>query len=167
MIAFDSKRASGAAAYHHKRDELVFDLELRAIEIVDTYAFEGLILHELGHRAAPLLTRSRRSVLYFGAAVLFVASWWYLLVPSAPIVPMLLFAFGLFLSMLGLAFFVALSWLCEFRADDYACDHGGIARAAAFLNWIEVVPEREGARWTHPPTLMRYHRQLRRASLPR
>ncbi len=59
-VLFDASRSQpGLAAYYCPTDELILHPNL-AVERPDLYCYEGLILHELGHRASPAPLRARR-----------------------------------------------------------------------------------------------------------
>jgi len=161
-VVFDKRKPLGLVAYHYPHDELALDPDFLAVERTDLYCHEGLILHELGHRAAPTLLRVRR---YLCAllllATLFLAVGGYIDLAGANIGAATI---GLLLAATAaeaVAVWI-LSWVSEFAADDYMCDQGGIARAIAMMDLINPCP----GMWTHPPTPMRLHRQLRRTGLP-
>ncbi len=161
-VVFDKRKSLGLAAYHYPHDELALDPDRLAVERTDLYCHEGLILHELGHRAAPTLLRVRRYLcVLLLLATLFLAVGGYIHLAGANIgaatIGMLLAA----TAAEAVAMWI-LSWVAEFAADDYMCDQGGIARAAAMMNLIDHYP----GTWTHPPPPMRLHRQLRRTGLP-
>ncbi len=160
-VVFDKRKPLGQVAYHYPHDELALDPDFLAVERTDLYCHEGLILHELGHRAAPTLLRVRRYLCVLLLATLFLAVGGYIHLAGANIgaatIGMLLAA----TAAEAVAVWI-LSWVAEFAADDYMCDQGGIARAAAMMDLIDHCP----GMWTHPPTPMRLHRQLRRTGLP-
>ncbi|QSE87813.1 hypothetical protein JWS13_03885 (plasmid) [Rhodococcus pseudokoreensis] len=167
-VVFDRQRALGLAAYHYKTDDLVLNPEVRGrsdfgVDWFVGYWFEGLILHELGHRAEATLLRARWWPVV-GAGGLLVAAALVDLFWELPIV-YVGFVIGLLLLLLGALAFIPLSWLCEFRADDFMCDHGGIVRAASCLDMIETQAQ-GGNDLLHPTHRLRFRRQIRRASLP-
>jgi len=159
-VLFDASRSQpGLAAYYYPTDELILHPNL-AVERPDLYCYEGLILHELGHRASPAPLRARRWIrLLLPAAVVFGLPG-YIDLAAPNLSAIVLLAMMAAIAAGAIAVWI-LSWLAEFAADDYTCDHGGIARAAAML---ELIDNHRG-KWSHPPTRMRLHRQLRRAGL--
>ncbi len=74
-VVFDKRKSLGLAAYHYPHDELALDPDFLAVERTDLYCHEGLILHELGHRAAPTLLRVRRYLCVLLLATLSLSRW--------------------------------------------------------------------------------------------
>ena len=145
---FDKRKPLGQVAYHYPHDELALDPDFLAVERTDLYCHEGLILHELGHRAAPTLLRVRRYLCVLLLATLFLAVGGYIDLAGANIgagtISLLLAA----TAAEAVAVWI-LSWVSEFAADDYMCDQGGIARAAAMM--VDLIDPCPGM-WTHPPS---------------
>ena len=172
VITDVTSKTGGIAAYYVESDTLYVDPGWAQLIVDDPelYASTGMVLHELGHRA------DRR------IAVWRMRSYWWPVYFIAPTMfPLLLIGqfmqqtwawvamSGLF-AVWGLIFifvFIPLSWYAEFRADDFCCDTGGISKAAMFLFVLCDVRLPFGsalrAMVTHPPSGMRFRRQMRRA----
>ena len=171
-ISSELSRTGGIAAYHVEPDKLYLDPAL-AQGISDdpgSYYGTGVVLHELGHRA------DRKLMLWRLRSV-----WWttYAIALPMPVLltigtwaqqPWALTAMGVLIALWSIVFLVVrvpLCWYSEFRADDFCCDVGGIARAAIVLTVFSELRLTFGkalaARLTHPPTSMRLRRQMRRA----
>lgn len=172
VVTDDVRKTSGLAAYHVETDTLYLDSALahQLTEDPGSYFGTGVILHELGHRSDRQLMLWR-----------FRAFWWPIYASMLPMLALLVigtwtnrpWVWATMAAMVAvwvvivLFFCVPLAWYSEFRADDYCCDVGGIARAAAVLSGLCDIRLPWGralaAGLTHPPSGMRFRRQIRRA----
>ncbi|NKR30186.1 GNAT family N-acetyltransferase, partial [Rhodococcus hoagii] len=147
-VTFDgSKTKDTPSAYDYRTDEIAIHPELLTGDVqgfVRSYAFEGLIFHELGHRAKPRWVIARRSLVWGSFVLCALASLQFLG-----------FGFGSATALMLLAAVVALvagwlvAWTAEFNADDYMCDVGGIGRSVEMFGLLDRI-EASGT-FTHPP----------------
>ncbi|EKT76634.1 hypothetical protein WSS_A41820 [Rhodococcus opacus M213] len=160
-VLFDEKKALGVAAYHPRRDELALDPAFLTLglDFAESYAFDGVIVHELGHRTEPGWIVLRRWLFWASAVVSACVGLYTYARPFNDVCAVLMFiALLLFLCIWPV------SWNAEFRADDYMCDVAGIGVAVCTFDLLAACNAQSSV--THPPTSLRLARQLRRAKLP-
>lgn len=174
-VSFNALRAGNVAGsgmdspamYYWETDELVIHPREVATQVIDTRLADGILLHELGHRAdrGPRLRKRAGygllvGTVAVGAWFLITDSWWSVAL----------------LAVAALLFRRWLSWnssairKAEDMADDYALTHGGSEPILSFLRACAVDPTAEGTAAHRAPAdrLARMERKVAEAgALPR